>query len=298
MDARDVDWAMVEIKQDNLSEAMGFAFAGFGDNAVSFFDKFQLSGLMKRFERGDGRTTLGCSGSELALMMYNRLDGHYQMADFNDKCNFDTITASVEYWIGYALGYLNGRSGLTFDDIFTHFPLENWYRMYSLHEVSDEALWERTLGKYFDDQPTYKFGGRDHPFSNYYPASVTYEGITFTTGEAAFQSAKTLDMNVRMAFTNIDPGKAKGDGRKLKLRSDWEKVKYQVMLDVLRSKFEDPTLCKMLLDTGNRTIIEDTTGWHDNEWGDCRCDKCVHIDGKNLLGKALMKVRAEQSQLE
>ena len=286
---------MVEIKQDNLADAMGFSRAGFDDNAAMFFDKFRRSGLMKRFERGDGRATLGCSGCELALIINNRLGGHYQSADFVDKCNFDSITASTEYWIGYALGYLQGRSGFQFRDIFESFPLDRWYDMYSMHEISDEALWDKTLGRFPGRFPAYRFGGREHPFSNYYPAPATYEGITFTNGEAAFQSAKTLDLNARKAFTCIDPGKAKGDGRKLELRPDWEYVKYQVMHDVLRSKFSDPEIGKMLIDTGDRLLVEDTTGWHDNEWGDCDCERCAGINGRNLLGKALMEVRSELS---
>jgi hypothetical protein len=141
-----MDWFMVGVKQDNLAEAMGFAKSGMNADAVSFFDIFQRSGLMTRFERGDGRTTLGCSGAELALMAYNKLGNAYQAADFREKCNFDTVTAPVEYWIGYALGYLQGRSGFTFAEIFARFPLEDWYKMYALHEVCDEALWDKTLG--------------------------------------------------------------------------------------------------------------------------------------------------------
>ena len=139
----------------------------------------------------------------------------------------------------------------------------------------------------------YYFSGREHPFSNFYPAPATYEGITFTTGESAFQAAKTLDVEIRRAFRSISPSDAKRKGRKLKLRSDWEQVKYQVMLDVLRSKFQDLQLRQMLLDTGMRLIVENTTSWHDNEWGDCLCKKCTHITGKNLLGKALMELREE-----
>ena len=169
--------------------------------------------------------------------------------------------------------------------------------MYSLHEVSDEALWQKTLGRHIKDMQysaePYYFGGRDHPFSNYYPAPVSYEGLIFMTAEGAFQSAKTLDTTVRSTFTSIDPGAAKGKGRKLELRPDWEDVKFQVMLDILQSKFQNPALQKMLLDTGENVIIEDTTGWHDNIWGDCRCDKCQNTLGKNLLGKALMSVRAD-----
>jgi hypothetical protein len=148
MASQNIDWVKVDIKQNNLADAMGFAYAGLGDDVSSFFDKFKRSGFMTRFERGDGRATTGCSGCELVLMVNNMLGEHYQSADFKDKCNFDTIIAPVEYWIGYALGYLQGRSGFTFDEIFKHFPIDSWYRMYSLHEVGDEALWDKTLGKY------------------------------------------------------------------------------------------------------------------------------------------------------
>ena len=67
---RTADWFMVDVKQENLSEAMGFSRAAFGDDAVTFFNKFKRSGLQTAFERGAGRATLGCSGSELALIMY------------------------------------------------------------------------------------------------------------------------------------------------------------------------------------------------------------------------------------
>jgi len=196
----------------------------------------------------------------------------------------------------------HGSPDTPFSQIFRRFPIESWYNLYSLHEVSDETLWDKTLGSNpgdaaADAQPPqtpepYTFGGRRHPFSNYYPAPTVYEGIAYSTSEAAFQSAKTLDADARRAFINIDPGKAKRDGRSLNLRPDWEQVKYRVMLDVLSSKFQDPVLRQMLLDTGDRLIIEDTTGWHDNEWGDCHCEKCRHVTGRNMLGKALMEIRS------
>ena len=44
-----VDWFMVEVKQKNLSEAMGFAKTAFGDDAVSFFDKLKKGGYIKAF---------------------------------------------------------------------------------------------------------------------------------------------------------------------------------------------------------------------------------------------------------
>jgi len=135
-------------------------------------------------------------------------------------------------------------------------------------------------------------GGFKGPFSNFLKAECEYEGLTFRNSEAAFQAAKTLDNEERKKFQNLNPSEAKKLGRSIKLRPDWEAVKYQVMLDVLRSKFQDATLRNLLLATGDDVLIEDTTGWHDNEWGDCACEGCRNTPGNNLLGKALMDIRA------
>ncbi len=44
-----------------------------------------------------------------------------------------------------------------------------------------------------------------------------------------------------------------------------------------------------LMETRDNIIIEDTTGWHDNIWGYCTCDKCKNKEHKNYLGKILRK---------
>ena len=142
------DWYMVDVKQDNLSEAMGFSRAAFGDDAIAFFDKFERSGLQSAFERSAGRTTLGCSGSELALMINDKLGNVRQPSEFKDKLRYEAVVSPIEFWIGYALGYLQGRSDLTFAEIFRWFPLVDWPGMYILHEVGDRTLWDKTLGKY------------------------------------------------------------------------------------------------------------------------------------------------------
>ena len=142
------DWFMVDIKQENLSEAMGFSRAAFGDSAAVFFDKFKRSGLQSAFERGAGRTTLGCSGAELALMINDRIGNARQPSEFIDKLEHFSIVNHMEYWIGYALGYLQGRSELSFAEIFKWYPLDSWPNMYILHEVGDLALWDKTLGRH------------------------------------------------------------------------------------------------------------------------------------------------------
>lgn len=129
-------------------------------------------------------------------------------------------------------------------------------------------------------------------FSNFYPCVVKFDGLTFQNSEAAWQAQKTLDMEQRERFCGYTASGSKKMGRKVSLRPDWESVKYQLMVDVCLAKFTQNTeLKEILLSTGDEELIENTTGWHDNIWGNCECPKCIGKTGQNLLGKALMEVR-------
>lgn len=129
-------------------------------------------------------------------------------------------------------------------------------------------------------------------FSNFHMCPIEFDGLAYTNTEAAWQAQKTLDVKERNKFTHEAPSVAKRHGRCVDLRPDWEDVKYQLMVDVCYAKFTQNTeLGNVLLETGDEEIIENTTGWHDNIWGNCECSKCVNKVGKNLLGKALMEVR-------
>lgn len=139
------------------------------------------------------------------------------------------------------------------------------------------------------------FDGEFAFLSNFYelPFEDPETGITFPTMEHFFQAMKADNMQDRLAIAAAPtPGKAKRLGRQCALRGDWEKVKEQVMEDGLRLKFADPELRKMLISTHPHELVEGTT-WHDNEWGNCSCEQCKNIPGKNKLGKILMKLRAE-----
>jgi len=88
-------------------------------------------------------------------------------------------------------------------------------------------------------------------------------------------------------LTKLNPSEAKRLGRRVRLRSDWEQVKYDVMLDVVRAKFnQHPDLAQKLLATGDEELVEGND-WGDTYWGVC------NGRGKNMLGKILMRVRAE-----
>lgn len=132
-----------------------------------------------------------------------------------------------------------------------------------------------------------EFRGRYYFLSNFYNAMITYESITYKNNESAFQSAKVLDHNIRLKFANLDSSTAKSKGRHVELRSDWEKVKFDIMLDIVRAKFsQNEDLKQKLIDTGNEYLEEGNT-WGDKIWG------TVNGKGQNHLGKILMEVRWE-----
>ena len=131
------------------------------------------------------------------------------------------------------------------------------------------------------------FQGKYFFLSNFYTAPVEYEGLLYLNNEAAFQSAKVIDTEKRKQFCGLDPSDAKKKGRNVVLRQDWEIIKDKVMEDCVRDKFSrNEFLRQNLLATGNEELIEGNT-WNDTYWGVCRGR------GKNMLGKILMKIRAE-----
>ena len=137
------------------------------------------------------------------------------------------------------------------------------------------------------------FDGEHAFLSNFYNASCIFEGKSYPTVEHAFQAAKSLDQAERDWIAAAgSPGLAKRLGRRVNLRSDWEKVKFDVMEECLRSKFADPVLKQKLLATDDEELVEGNY-WHDNTYGNCFCEKCKGIVGKNMLGNILMKLRTE-----
>ena len=122
--------------------------------------------------------------------------------------------------------------------------------------------------------------------SNFYPCK---DG---TTVEHRYQAAKAMyPHEYEMVMKAETAGRAKRMGREITIRKDWKIIKYDVMKSLVFYKFlSDPELgeklCKIKED-----IIEHNV-WHDNEWGQCTCENCAEIEGKNMLGEILMEVRS------
>jgi len=132
------------------------------------------------------------------------------------------------------------------------------------------------------------FSGRYRFLSNFYPAKVIYDGVVYKTVEAAYQAAKTLDKSQRFEIWSAKtPGEAKRLGKKLMLRPEWDAIKLDVMLELVRQKFTEHLSMKAgLLSTHPATLIEN------NRWGDSFWGVCNGV-GLNHLGKILMRVRTE-----
>ena len=145
------------------------------------------------------------------------------------------------------------------------------------------------------------FSGRYNFLSNFYPAKIEHQGITYPTLEHYYVSMKVKnDQQIDGKFiTYIDcreliakmpnPARVKQFGKIVKVRRDWDDVKLDVMLWGVREKFKHTDLKDLLLSTGDQELVEGNT-WNDTYWGICRGE------GQNNLGKILMKVRMELRQ--
>ncbi len=136
----------------------------------------------------------------------------------------------------------------------------------------------------------YFYASRDNysELSNFSKHGFMLKDKFWPTVEHYFQaqkfSGKPQEERIRVAAT---PKQAKmlGRTRTFSLRSDWEKVKDDIMREAVMAKFRTHhDLKQLLLDTGHEQLVENAA--HDYYWG-CGQDG----SGKNMLGKILMETR-------
>ena len=130
--------------------------------------------------------------------------------------------------------------------------------------------------------------------SNLYKRAVVFEGETFQTSEHAYQAGKARKPQVRdWILAAPSPALVAMAAHGLywwDIRSDWSKIKFDRMRDVLRVKFsQHEDLRDLLLSTGDARLVESATVDNpvNRTWGE------VKGVGKNMLGKLLMEVREE-----
>ena len=133
-----------------------------------------------------------------------------------------------------------------------------------------------------------EFQGEWRWLSNFAPVDIKMDGKIYPSVEHAYMSAKSFDPDwKRICQMTVNPGDVKKASRKIKLRSDWEKIKLDVMWDCIDQKFDQEPYKSKLLATGN-VYIQEGNRWRDRFWG---FDLNEGV-GLNHLGKLIMDKRS------
>ena len=145
--------------------------------------------------------------------------------------------------------------------------------------------------------------------SNFWRAPFKYKDHDFFCTEQAFMWEKAVFFNDKETERKIlaasTPKEAKNLGRQVKnfVTEEWDKVRYQVMVDVNYAKYSQVEDCKKrLLDPkfDGHTFVEASP--IDGIWGIRMAQNEPGIEdpsnwkGRNLLGKALTEVRDRLKQ--
>ncbi|MGX4768764.1 NADAR family protein [Bradyrhizobium guangdongense] len=121
-------------------------------------------------------------------------------------------------------------------------------------------------------------------------------GVRIPTAEALYQACRFPDLPdvQRLIIDQPSPMTAKMKSKKYRdrTRSDWDKVRANVMRWCLRAKLEHnwDRFGHILERTGQRPIVEEST--KDDFWGAKPQDNGLLI-GQNVLGRLLMELREE-----
>lgn len=131
-----------------------------------------------------------------------------------------------------------------------------------------------------------EFQGRYRWLSNFAPAEVVLDGVTYPTTEHAYQASKFKDFSARERIkAQSTPGGAKRAARKFTPDPDFDGRKIRVMAYLQAQKYAHPYYRNLLLGTGD-CVIEEGNKWGDTFWGVC------NGKGENNLGKILMDLRS------
>jgi N-glycosidase YbiA len=138
--------------------------------------------------------------------------------------------------------------------------------------------------------PIYFYSTREEYgcFSNFSSHGFELDGLYWYTSEHYFQAQKFIGTphveQIRLVKAPKDAARM-GRERTRPLRTDWEKVKDDIMRKTVLCKFTTHAdIRKVLLSTGDEEIVENSPiDWY---WG---CGK--DGTGKNILGIILMEIR-------
>lgn len=115
--------------QTLLAVMFDFAVYDLNFSLEDFYNRFLLSDLSHKFERGETSVLAGMSGVELVLEIIkddSKADRYRPVAD-----------RSPEYWTGWALAYFQWETNLTFEEIQKLIPISEILSMYNPYHEMD-----------------------------------------------------------------------------------------------------------------------------------------------------------------
>lgn len=120
--------------------------------------------------------------------------------------------------------------------------------------------------------------------SNMYSCDILWHNLHFKSVEAAYQASK-FNLEIAKKFTNYDAKTAKKESKNYTVRKDWDKMKYNIMAQLVFQKFLVHKELRDKLCWTKEAYLEETNYWNDTYWGVC------NGKGENNLGKILMDTR-------
>jgi len=136
-----------------------------------------------------------------------------------------------------------------------------------------------------------QFKGEYDFLNNRFNCKFVWQGLSYGSAEAAFQSSKCADEAERKAYAGCPADKAAQKGKEQTPYPEWEEEQLGIMESILEAKFEqNPVLMKKLAATGNSILINGNNK-QETFWG----VDLYSWEGENNLGKLLMKIREKET---
>ena len=134
----------LEAAMNCLGDAFDYAVNACKVSLDEFYDAFTTSGFAQQFENGTHRIVLGLSGAELAQEIFDKIDGTVETPVLEAP-----IDKSPEYWTGWILAYMQWKTGIPFEEITEHLPVENLRALYPmLHEAPEDKAVDVLVSMY------------------------------------------------------------------------------------------------------------------------------------------------------
>ena len=134
---------------NNLGFAFDFAVNGCAVEPDVFYDFFIASKVATEIENGSPLFLCGCSGTELALTIFERVSfsgGTHSSGESNSNTtafnsDYTRFERTPEYWAGWILAYYQWETNISFSKIREYATLSQIVNMYNpLHEAPKEKF--------------------------------------------------------------------------------------------------------------------------------------------------------------